>query len=82
MSGKLITKLDLEGEIEELGEAIIAHRNILNELKIQRCDLISRRRDLELEETLRCAKEYDISPRRVMDLIINEMEERNKRLGA
>ena len=82
MSGKLLTKLDIESEIEELGEAITAHNNILHELKVQRCDLISKIQDLEFEETLKCAMEYDISPRRVMDLIITEMEERKKRIGA
>ena len=73
---------NLEMKIEEIDEAIITHNKIVQKLTIQRYDLISRKLDLEMNETLECAIENDISPRRMMDLIISEVEERNQRVGA
>jgi len=70
--------LDLEAEIEEVDEAILTHNRIVQKLTMQRYDLISRKLDLEMDETVECAIENDISPRRVMDLIMAELEERNK----
>jgi len=72
----------IETRIEEIEGAIITHNKIVRELTMQRYDLISRKLDLEMNETLECAIENDISPKRVMDLIIFEVENRNKRLGA
>jgi len=69
----------IESEIEEINDAIVIHNKIVQKLVLQRYDLISQKLDLEMEETLECAIENDISPRRVMDLIIAEVEERNKR---
>ena len=75
-------QIELDREIEEIGEAIVAHNRIVQKLTIQRYGLISKKQDLEMTETLKCAIENDISPRRVMDLIISDVENRNKRLGA
>jgi hypothetical protein len=73
---------NLENKIEEIDEAIITHNRIVQNLTMQRYDLISQKLDLEMNETLECAIENDISPRRVMDLIISEVERRNQPLGA
>jgi len=76
-----MSKVDsLESKIEEIDDAIITHKKIIQKLGQQRYDLISQKLDLEMEETLECAIESDISPRRVMDLIIAEVERRKKRL--
>ena len=73
---------NLENKIEEIDEAIITHNKIVQNLTMQRYDLISQKLDLEMNETLECAIENDISPRRVMDLIISEVERRNQPIGA
>ena len=73
---------NLETRIEEIDKAIITHNNIVQKLIVQRYDLLSQKLDLEMTETLECAIENDISPRRVMDLIIAEVEIRNKRRGT
>jgi len=73
---------DLETKIEEVDEAIYTHNKIVQKLTVERYNLISRKLDLEMNETIECAIENDISPRRVMDLIITEIEERNKRYNA
>lgn len=72
----------LEFRLEEIDEAIMTHNKIVQKLTIQRYDLISQKLNLEMNETLECAIENDISPRRVMDLIISEVEQRNQRIGA
>ena len=78
-----MSELDnLENKIEEIDEAIITHNKIVQKLTMQRYDLISQKLDLEMNETLECAIENDISPRRVMDLIISEVEKRNQPIGA
>ena len=82
MSQDTAALTDLEERIEEIDEAIITHNKIIRKLTMQRYDLVSRKLDLEMDEALECAIENDISPRRVMDLIISEIEERNERLGA
>jgi len=69
---------ELESRLEELDSAIITHNKIINNLIVQRCSLISQKLDLEMNETIECAIENDISPRRVMDLIISEVENRNR----
>jgi len=76
------TLTDLDKRIEEVDEAIITHNKIISKLTIQRYDLVSRKLDLEMDEALECAIESDISPRRVMDLIISEIAGRSQRLGA
>ena len=80
MSHNNIAIADLDEKIEEIDEAIITHNKIVRKLTMQRYDLVSSRLDLEMDEALECAVESDISPRRVMDLIISEIEKRNKRL--
>jgi len=80
MSHNNIAIADLDEKIEEIDEAIITHNKIVRKLTMQRYDLVSTRLDLEMDEALECAVESDISPRRVMDLIISEIEKRNKRL--
>ena len=80
MAHNNIAIADLDEKIEEIDEAIITHNKIVRKLTMQRYDLVSTRLDLEMDEALECAVESDISPRRVMDLIISEIEKRNKRL--
>ena len=80
MSHNNIAIADLDEKIEEIDEAIITHNKIVRKLTMQRYDLVSTRLDLEMDEALECAVDSDISPRRVMDLIISEIEKRNKRL--
>jgi len=74
------TTVDLDEKIEEIDEAIMTHNKIVRKLKMQRYDLVSMKIDLEMIEALECAIESNISPRRVMDLIISEIEKKNKRL--
>lgn len=73
---------NLENKLEEIDEAIITHNKIVQKLTMQRYDLISQKLDLEMNETIECAIENDISPRRVMDLIISEVKHRRQCLGA
>ena len=73
---------NIESKLEEVDEAIITHNKIVQKLTMQRYDLISQKLDLEMNETIECAIENDISPRRVMDLIISEVEQRRHYLGA
>jgi len=68
---------DLEEKLTEIDEAIIAHNSIVHKLTIQRYDLISRKQNLEITEALECAIENDISPRKMMDLMISEIEKRH-----
>ena len=82
MSEKIETIKDIELKIEEIDEAITAHNKIIHKLTMQRYALVSKKIDLEMDETIECAIKYDISPRRVMDLIIAEIEDRRKLLGA
>ena len=76
----LITE-SLDSRMEEIDEAIITHNKIIKKLVQQRYDLVSQKLDLEMEETLECAIENGISPRRVMDLIISDVKRKNKRFG-
>ena len=69
---------NIESRLEEIDEAIVTHNKIIHKLTMQRYDLISQKIDLEMNETLECAIESDISPRRVMDLIISEIELRHQ----
>ena len=69
---------NIESRLEEIDEAIVTHNKIIHKLTMQRYDLISQKLDLEMNETLECAIENDISPRRVMDLIISEIEQRHQ----
>jgi len=78
----MLKAANLETRIEEIDHAIMTHNNIVHKLIMQRYDLLSQKLDLEMAETLECAIENDISPRRVMDLIIAEVEIRNKRCGT
>jgi len=73
---------DLDYKIEEIDEAILTHNKIVRKLTVQRYDLVSMKLDLEMDEALECAVESDISPRRVMDLIISEVKKKNRRLEA
>jgi len=73
---------DLDEKIEEIDEAILTHNKIVRKLSAQRYDLVSMKLDLEMGAALECAIESDISPRRVMDLIISEIKKKNKRLEA
>ena len=68
---------NIDSRLEEIDEAIVTHNKIIHKLTMQRYGLISQKLDLEMNETLECAIENDISPRRVMDLIISEIEQRH-----
>ena len=73
---------DLEIRIEEIDKAIVTHNKVVRKLSMQRYKLIAQKPDLEMTEAFECAIENDISPRRVVDLIVTETEKRNARLGA
>jgi len=78
MTNNYQTKEELEAQMEEIDEAIITHSKIIEKLKMQRYELFSVKLDLEIVETLECAVENDISPRRIMDLIISEIGTRDE----
>jgi len=67
---------DIESEMEETDEAIFTHSRIVEKLKLQRYKLVAEMEDLELNDVVECIIENDISPRRMMDLIISEIERR------
>ena len=69
---------DIEKAMEEIDDAIITHNKIVEKLKLQRYTLFSKKLDLEMDDVLECVVENDISPRRMMDLIIAEVEERSR----
>ena len=73
MTNHTHTNEELETQMEEIDDAIITHSKIIEKLKLQRYELFSVKLDLEIMETLECAVENDISPRRIMDLIISEI---------
>jgi len=81
MSQNINNTNDFENKMEELDEAIVTHNKIIRKLKTQRLDLFSEKLDLEMNEIIECAIENDISPRRMMDLIKAEVEERHKHLA-
>jgi len=82
MSQNINNNNDFENKMEELDEAIVTHNKIIGKLKTQRLELFSEKLDLEMTEIIECAIENDISPRRMMDLIKAEIEERQSQFAV
>jgi len=65
-------KADIEKELDEIDRTIIARSKAVEDLKCRRYELIAELDNLDIHEAVECAIENDISPRRLIKMIISD----------
>ena len=65
-------KSNIEKELDEIDKLIIARSKTVEDLKCRRYELMAELDDLDIHEAVECAIENGISPKRLIDLIVEE----------
>ena len=60
---------DLDNKIEEIDKAIVTYNEIIEGLKWQRYELLSKKHDLDMNDVLECIIEKGLSANEVLKMI-------------
>lgn len=71
MNHNTYTAVDLERDMAEIDEAIITHSKIIENLRLERYELLARKSDWEMQEVFEYAVENGFAPGEVMELLIS-----------
>ena len=63
---------DIEKELGEIDRIIIARSKTVEDLKCRRYELMAELDDLDIHDAVECAIENDISPKRLIEMILAE----------
>ena len=73
--------IELEKEMEEVENSILAFNMQIESLKGRRYELIAHREDLEMQEVIDCAVEAGISSAELMGFVVGAAREKNRKNG-
>ena len=65
-------RAEIEKEIDEIDKKIIEKSKTIEQLKCRRYELMAELDDISIHEAIECAIENDISPKRLLDMIVAE----------
>jgi len=73
--------IELEKEMEEVENSILAFNMQIDSLKGRRYELIALKEDLEMQEVIECAIEAGISSGELMRFVVDSSRDKNRRKG-